>query len=184
MSTHAIRQWSVAAFAATVSLAAQPSLGARQAGVDREVASPAWSRVYIKDGYARDAARRALSDALERLAQPACQSLFWHFHDTNGRPLAEKLRDLGESPQGYLQLIIFEDGSDRPGCRRPAILAFTAPGSRIVSLCGRDFERAWRRDRHEAEVTIIHEMLHSLGLGENPPTPRFISHRVKQLCWR
>jgi len=34
------------------------------------------------------------------------------------------------------------------------------------------------------QATIIHEMLHSLGLGENPPAPRYITDRVKQRCWQ
>ena len=32
------------------------------------------------------------------------------------------------------------------------------------------------------QVTIIHEMLHSLGLGENPPSPQEISFRILKLC--
>ena len=61
--------------------------------------------------------------------------------------------------------------------------AFTAQGSRVVYLCGRDFERAWRRDVAEVQATVIHELLHSLGLGENPPSPRAINNRIQQLCW-
>jgi hypothetical protein len=51
-------------------------------------------------------------------------------------------------------------------------------------VCGRDFERAWKRNPREVQATIIHEMLHSLGLGENPPAPRDITDRVQQLCWQ
>ena len=35
----------------------------------------------------------------------------------------------------------------------------------------------------EGRATIIHEVLHSLGLGENPPKPPYITYRVKTLCW-
>ena len=66
--------------------------------------------------------------------------------------------------------------------RQAWILAFTTRNSRVVYLCGRVFERAERRDPRELQVTIIHEMLHSLGLGENPPSPRDINFRILRLC--
>jgi hypothetical protein len=56
-------------------------------------------------------------------------------------------------------------------------------GSRIIHVCGHAFVRATKRDAEEAQATIIHELLHSLGLGENPPSPRQITYRVKELCW-
>lgn len=34
------------------------------------------------------------------------------------------------------------------------------------------------------DIVIIHEMLHSLGLGENPPTSDEITKRVVQRCGR
>jgi hypothetical protein len=36
----------------------------------------------------------------------------------------------------------------------------------------------------EMRAVIIHEMLHSLGLGENPPSSKEITLRVMQRCWR
>ena len=38
------------------------------------------------------------------------------------------------------------------------------------------------RERVTAEVYVIHEMLHTLGLGENPPTSQEITQRVKRQC--
>jgi hypothetical protein len=35
---------------------------------------------------------------------------------------------------------------------------------------------------YEAEVCLIHDMLHTLGLGENPPTSSEITQRVKRRC--
>jgi len=142
-----------------------------------------WPHVIIKDVYTRDAAKRSLSRAHEWLAKPACQSLFSEFHDEHGRPLTERLRDLSATPQSYLQLIYFLDGEKGRACNMDRVLAFTEPGSRVVYLCGRYFERASRRDAREVQATIIHEMLHSLGLGENPPSPGYITHRVRSLCW-
>jgi hypothetical protein len=141
-----------------------------------------WTRVYIDDAFTGDAARSALRGASKRLAKPACQTVLSEFRDGRGLPLTEKLRELGTSPQAYLRLVVFFDGRGSPQCAKPGVLAFTSRNSRVVYLCGRDFERAARRDPRETQITLIHELLHTLGLGENPPTPRDISFRVLQHC--
>ena len=38
------------------------------------------------------------------------------------------------------------------------------------------------RNPREAEAMIIHELLHTLGLGENPPTSIEITRRVESRC--
>jgi hypothetical protein len=154
----------------------------RPAG-DRSASESDWPRVYIKDVYVRDAARQALAAASASLDAPKCQSLLSEFLDERGRPLTERLSELHVSPQGYLRLLILMDGETLPQCREDGVLAFTVPGSRIVYVCGRTFERASSRDPQEARATIIHESLHSLGLGERPPSPRHITDRVQRLCW-
>jgi hypothetical protein len=40
----------------------------------------------------------------------------------------------------------------------------------------------YRVDSWAAEFIVIHELLHTLGLGENPPTPQDITRRVKARC--
>jgi hypothetical protein len=141
-----------------------------------------WTRVRIDDAFTGDAARGALRGASERLAKPACQSVLSEFRDERGLPLTERLTELSVSPQAYLRLVVFLDGGGSPQCRKPGILAFTSRNSRVVYLCGRDFERAARRDPRETQITIIHELLHTLGLGENPPSARSISFRVLERC--
>ena len=80
-------------------------------------------------------------------------------------------------------MVLFLDGAQSATCK-----AWSSPSrlgaAEVVYLCGRDFERAWRRDAREVQATIIHELLHSLGLGENPPSPRQITRRVQHLCWQ
>ena len=142
-----------------------------------------WPNIHVEDGYTRDAATRALEGASRWLAQPKCQTLFLEFKDERNLPLTAKLRELDTDPEGYLRMVLFLDGAQSATCRRHGVLAFTARGSRVIYLCGRDFERAWRRDVAEVQATVIHELLHSLGLGENPPSPRAITHRIQQLCW-
>ena len=140
--------------------------------------------VQISDPFTRDAAKRALTAASRWLASPNCGPLFSEFQDSSGIPLEERLRQFETTPAGYLQRVFFLDAGQHPTCRRHGILAFTAVGSRTVYLCGRDFERAWKKNPREVQATIIHEVLHSLGLGENPPTPRDITDRVLKLCWQ
>jgi hypothetical protein len=141
-----------------------------------------WTRVYITDAFTADAARRALRGAAERLAKPGCQMILSEFQDERGQPLSHSLVKLGSSPEDYLRLVNFHDAGGSPQCGKPGVLAFTSRNSRVVYLCGRDFERAERRDPRDMQVTIIHEMLHSLGLGENPPSPREISFRILEHC--
>jgi len=142
-----------------------------------------WPNIHVEDAYTRDAVRRALEGASRWLARPKCQTLFEEFEDERNLPLTTKLRELDTDPEGYLRMVLFLDGAQSATCRRHGVLAFTAQGSRVVYLCGRDFERAWRRDVAEVQATVIHELLHSLGLGENPPFPRAITRRIQQLCW-
>lgn len=50
-------------------------------------------------------------------------------------------------------------------------------------VCGSRFVRQVGRNPRHAEATLLHEALHSLGLGENPPSPDYITERVEARCW-
>jgi len=128
--------------------------------------------------------RRRLTGAFRRLGRPRCQDLLTEFTDGEGRPLSERLEALGRTPQGYLGDILFEDGSPARQCASRDVLAVTNPGSRVVWICPRQFVPVAYRDPVEAELVLIHEMLHSLGLGENPPSSLEITGRVEQHCAR
>ena len=164
----------------TVNPSAQPRFAAI---IQLAVFEDDWPNIHVEDAYTRDAATRALEGASRWLAQPKCQMLFVEFKDERNLPLTAKLRELDTDPEGYLRIVLFLDGARSATCRRDGVLAFTAHGSRVVYLCGRAFERAWRRNVAEVQATVIHELLHSLGLGENPPSPRAITYRIQQLCW-
>ena len=60
----------------------------------------------------------------------------------------------------------------------------TSAPRRPVSRC--ESARAASRGawRGALEATLIHEALHTLGLGENPPTSREITSRVVSRCHR
>jgi hypothetical protein len=145
---------------------------------------PAMWRLHMKDPYLRESARQIVGEAADWLSFPQCQLLLSDFADRRGQHLAGKLTELGVTAAGYLSLIVFEDGATQAACSRHGILAFTSVGSRLIYLCGRDFVRAAQRAPEEMRAVIIHEMLHSLGLGENPPSSKEITYQVKQRCWR
>jgi hypothetical protein len=51
-----------------------------------------------------------------------------------------------------------------------------------VFVCAQQFVAAARRDPMVADAALIHESLHSLGLGENPPSSSEITSRVISAC--
>ena len=137
---------------------------------------PPPSRIQITDVRLRRSAESAVRTAAARVAVPGCGALLFEFVDQQGVPLATRLDALQMSFQDYVHTVIFVDGRARRACDGPT--AVTMPGSRVVYLCG-----ALIREPHsETWVTIVHEVLHSLGLAEHPPTPAFISSRVRTLC--
>ncbi len=149
---------------------------------DRRAGPEVWPRVHVGDPATTAAVQGSLAGASRWLVDERCQSVFSDFRDPGGRPLRDKLTELGMTGRGYLEVIVFRDGSSKPGCARGNALALTTPASRVVFVCGREFASTWRADRRLAQAVVIHEALHTLGLGENPPSSHAITHRVLQQC--
>lgn len=126
--------------------------------------------------------RAAVEGARRRLQTAECRRILDEFQDATGRPLRANLEALGLTPAQYLDLLVFYDGQGAGHCKARKVLATTWPGSRVVFVCGDQFAREWRVDRWNAEVVVIHEALHALGLGENPPSSRDITARVLERC--
>ena len=190
MRRHASRWW-IAGLLTGLILAGRPvssPLTLTATTLDTGQRGPAmadrWPKVQISDPVTRDATKRALDGAARWLSAARCEGIFSEFEDATGLSLRDRLRQLESNPADYLGLIFVQDGSRHPTCERHGVLAFTAVGSRLVYVCGRDFARAWSKDQREVQSTLIHEMLHSLGLGENPPAPREITARVQRMCWQ
>jgi hypothetical protein len=139
-----------------------------------------WTRVQIPDPPTALIVRRALDEASHRLSDPECQRILTGFHDREGRPLADRLAVLGLNVQSYLRVIVFRDGSSHEICG--STLAYTRPASRVVYVCGRAVERHWDENREYVVETMLHEMLHTLGLQEDPPSSTEISRRIRQHC--
>ncbi|HET7292830.1 MAG TPA: hypothetical protein VFM88_10415 [Vicinamibacteria bacterium] len=125
--------------------------------------------------------RRAVRAAADRLADPACARLLASFHDGSGRPLAARLDRLSLDAPSYARTVLFYDGSDERPCRKPRVHAFTVPGSRVVRVCP-ELGRAALSEPSFAEAVVIHELLHTLGLPESPPTSESITAAVEKHC--
>jgi hypothetical protein len=140
-------------------------------------------RSQLKNRLTAVALERALPRAAQKLADPKCAAVLSEFKDAYGRPLSDNLGALGETPPGYLKLIVFADGHLRPSCAKRDNLAVTGPGSRVVYLCPQFARGKGGSDSYRGNI-LIHEALHSLGLSENPPTTAEITRRVEARCGR
>ena len=127
------------------------------------------------------AVERARAGAVRRLESERCRKLFTDFTDTEGRTLQRNLEEWGASPAEYVGLIPFLDGSRHPLCRKTTIALVASPGVRRVYVC-KAFADFQLRQPGVAESMVIHEILHTLGLGENPPTSMEITQRVEARC--
>ena len=110
-----------------------------------------------------------------------CARVFSEFVDASGHTLQQRLDALGRTGPAQLRAIYFYDGAHRRGCQRKGTLALTEPGSYVVHVCPQ-FVTNQRQDPDQAPVTLIHELLHTLGLGENPPSSNEISRHVRARC--
>jgi hypothetical protein len=142
-------------------------------GAERKLGPPnAWDAAAVE---------RARVGAVRRLGEPECQKLLWDFRDGRGRPLAESLKEWDMSASEYVGTLPFLDGSRQPLCRRPRVKLVAVPGAGRVWVCGSFAEYQLRQPR-AAETVLIHEALHTLGLGEDPPTSMEITQRVESRC--
>jgi hypothetical protein len=128
----------------------------------------------------RFAVARAIRGAADQLADARCQALLDEFADTTGRPLRSVLAAHGLAVSDYMRQVFFYDAPEW-ACRA-ANLAVTKPGNRAIFVCGARFQKEMSRNSRNAEAIVIHEVLHSLGLGENPPSSDHITARVRAQC--
>lgn len=136
----------------------------------------------VNDPVTRFALERATTAALQRLERPQCGRVLSDFRDASGRTIQEKLDLLGETPRRYLARVLFRDALDRRPCRDSATLAFTSVGGNEVFVCTPQLWRAYQANPARVEALVIHEMMHTLGLGENPPRPPEIDAQILRRC--
>jgi hypothetical protein len=128
--------------------------------------------------------RPALEEAARKLSDSRCQEILEDFADSAGHPLEQNLAATGQAMPGYLGWVLFYDGHGSAPCADRQILAWTNPGSRAVHVCGEQFAALARGRTGDAANILIHEALHTLGLGEGPPDAREITARVQSRCGR
>jgi hypothetical protein len=162
-------------------LVVPPTPSAREATAGKD------TRTTLRSNIERNGERKALAGALEgamrRLERPACHRIFEDFQDASGRSLQEGLDAIGQDGPSFLrEWVYFADGRQQPRCDEAGVVAVTYPGSRAVWICGRRFQWEQWRDPGHAEVVLIHEALHVLGLGEDPPTSAAITRQVLARC--
>jgi hypothetical protein len=138
----------------------------------------------VHDPTTRFALERAAPAAMARLERGECRKVLSDFRDASGRTIQENLDLLGETPRSYLARITFREGLNRRPCQNAGILAVTSIGGREVFICSPQFWQTYRSDPTRVEGVLIHEMMHTLGLGENPPSSTEINTRVRERCWQ
>ena len=84
-------------------------------------------------------------------------------------------------PDEFLAILPLLDGSERPLCQAHQSHLLTTAGVPRVFVC-KSFLKAVYQERVMAEVYLIHELLHTLGLGENPPSSQQITRQVERRC--
>jgi hypothetical protein len=170
-----LRRWARPA-ASTAVIAAR-----RHDASKAKAAGPPFPTISLHDPAAVLPLRMAVEAARRKLGEFECQRLLDDFRDGQGHSLRENLAALGLGPAEYLSVLAYHDGGDLPNgrCRWTGAAAITHTGDRIVYLCAASF-RAQTPDARAN--TLIHEMLHSLGLGENPPSSGEINGQVRRRC--
>ena len=171
-----MRQSTVAALAVAILANGR----APAAGADRVPSGPA-DGVRLAGRWFEEPMRRAVHGASRRLGEPSCAAVLDDFRDPAGRVLRERLRELDLQASEYARMVLFYDGSSDGPCRRPRVHAFTAPGSRVVRVCP-SLGRLAAAEPATAEAIVIHEVLHTLGLEENPPSSEDITAGVQRRC--
>ena len=136
----------------------------------------------IQDSRARFTLGRAAKAAAERLERPECQKVLSDFRDSPGQTIQERLDRIEDTPRQYFARLTFREALDRR-CQDSARLAFTTVGQREVFICGTQLWRTYTTDPAHVEALIIHEMMHTLGLRENPPSSLEINDGVLKRCW-
>ncbi len=126
----------------------------------------------------------AAAVASRKLDDARCLLVLTDFSDASGRPLVERLQETGLGAREFFERLDFRSGRHESTCQRSRVDAFVHLGRRTVFVCPDGCFGFGRPDVGHASNVLIHEMLHTLGLGENPPTSLEITSRVAERCGR
>jgi hypothetical protein len=172
------RYWSVVCLCAALASGLPGSAWTGEAKARRgrtNVRVPGLAGLYVQ---------RAIAGAERRLGHEECRGLLSEFSsEKDGRPLAVVLAASGRTAEEHLASVAFVDGSEKVECDRgQAFAGLIRSGDHVVYVCATRFRDLARANPVAAETVVLHEMLHTLGLGENPPSSRQITARVTLRC--
>jgi len=144
-------------------------------------------RIWIRTPDSALALRRAALAAHRKLQDPRCRTVLSEFKDAAGNTLQQNLEKIGLSPSEYLTFVVFMDARDmKPSassrCQKIGTVAIAQPGGRIVGVCSEKLVRLVAQS--DGGNLVIHETLHTLGLGEDPPSSAAIDAAVTRRCGR
>ena len=126
--------------------------------------------------------KRVVEAGAARLGRCGCQKVLFDFVDEHGVPLGTRLAATGRNPVEAFTALRIVNKPLAPQCRTSKRLAFTFPGSQVIYVCSLKLRNESIRNSVRTELILIHEFLHSLGLGENPPTSQAITEQVVVRC--
>jgi hypothetical protein len=155
------------------------ALGTNAAGAGTEAELAAFATTLVPRGPAGLAIGPARALAAERLGSSACREIFEVLPDFTGRPVARRLEAGERSPSSHFSRLSFIVTTAGP-CARNGVAAWSVAGEPCVRVCPHAFIETARRDRGEAAAILIHEALHTLGVGEEAapePLTDFVRHR-------
>jgi hypothetical protein len=159
------------------------AIGVLWAGV---MVGPAEAKPQVLLGFVNSDSRFAVEGTVQgaaaRLSRPGCQDVLADFADESGVTLQERLVGRGSSVAEAFAALRFVDSRTAPQCSTGTILAFTQTGSPAIHVCAGSFMKRSMRNRMAAEMIVIHEFLHTLGLSENPPASQAITAQVTLRC--
>ena len=178
------RRLAVTVVCVAVLAAPRPARAENETTAHAEARTSTRYAIHITHEITAGTLHRLLDGARVRLSEPRCQQVLDDFGDSEGRPLRARLEETGRTPEDYLGLIVFYDGRKHPRCGQKGILAVTQVGSRVVWVCPEELYMSARRDPVWSDAALIHEALHTLGLGENPPSSQEITSQVIRRCRR
>lgn len=151
------------------------------AGASEPLPAPNVDNVRLSNNIHNQAVRRVVASAARRLDEQSCEGVVDEFTAKDGRSLRATLAERDITASDALRAIYFYDGMSHRACGRD-VYAFTSPGYRMVFLCSNKFFRASLEQPVVADIMLIHELLHVLGLAENPPPSATITQRVFARC--
>jgi hypothetical protein len=129
--------------------------------------------------------QRTVARAAARLEEPGCALVLGDFTDLrSGLPLSATLASSGRTTSSFFRSLRFVDADQMVQCRRRPAWAWVPVGGDVVFVCRSRFEALVRKDEWLAGDVLVHESLHSLGLGENPPSSEEITMGVVRRCGR